>query len=115
MAVTVTETETKYEAGPDTTLPRLDTLPNVTAARGPDEQHLGAEYYDTPDLRLLDAGITLRRRTGGGDAAGNLNLPPAPGSRKEIRLPRGRAGRRVPAELTDLVRARTSGAPLVPV
>jgi CHAD domain-containing protein len=114
MAVTVTETETKYEAGPDTALPRLDTLPRVTGARGPDEQQLVAEYYDTADLRLLDAGITLRRRTGGGDAGWHLKLPAAPGSREEIRLPPGRAGR-VPAELADLVRARTRGAPLVPV
>ncbi|HXB48915.1 MAG TPA: CYTH and CHAD domain-containing protein [Streptosporangiaceae bacterium] len=115
MAVTETETETKYEAGPGTALPRLDTLPNVAAARGPDEQQLVAEYYDTADLRLLDAGITLRRRTGGGDAGWHLKLPVAPGSREEIRLPPGRAGGRVPAELADLVGARTRGAPLVPV
>ena len=115
MAITVTETETKYEAGPGTALPRLDTLPNVTAARGPDEQQLEAEYYDTADLRLLEAGITLRRRTGGGDAGWHLKLPVAPGSREEIRLPPGRAGGRVPAELADLVRARTRGAPLVSV
>ena len=115
MAVTETETETKYEAGPDTALPRLDTLPNVAAERGPDEQQLVAEYYDTADLRLLDAGITLRRRTGGDDAGWHLKLPVAPGSREEIRLPPGRAGGRVPAELADLVRARTRGAPLVPV
>jgi CHAD domain-containing protein len=114
MAVTVTETETKYEAGPDTALPRLETLPNVTAVRGPDEQQLVAEYYDTADLRLRDAGITLRRRSGGGDAGWHLKLPAAPGSREEIRLPPGRPGR-VPAELADLVRARTRGAPLVPV
>jgi len=115
MAVTVTETETKYEAGADTALPRLDALPDVAATRGPDEQQLVAEYYDTADLRLLDAGITLRRRTGGGDAGWHLKLPAAPGSREEIRLPPGRAGRRVPAELANLVRARTRGAPLVPV
>jgi CHAD domain-containing protein len=114
MAVTVTETETKYEAGPEMALPQLDTLPDVAATRGPDEQQLVAEYYDTADLRLLDAGITLRRRTGGGDAGWHLKLPAAPGSRDEIRLPPGRAGR-VPAELADLVRARTRGAPLVPV
>jgi len=114
MAVTVTETETKYEAGPETALPRLDTLPNVTAVRGPDEQQLVAEYYDTSDLRLLGAGITLRRRTGGDDAGWHLKLPAAPGSREEIRLPPGRAGR-VPAELADLVRARTRGSALVPV
>jgi CHAD domain-containing protein len=114
MAVTVTETETKYEAGPETGLPRLDTLPDVTTVRGPDEQRLVAEYYDTADLRLLTAGITLRRRTGGGDAGWHLKLPAAPGSREEIRLPPGRAGR-VPAEVADLARARIRGEALVPV
>jgi inorganic triphosphatase YgiF len=77
MAVTVTETETKYEAGPDTALPRLDTLPNVTAVRGADEQQLVAEYYDTADLRLLDAGITLRQQ--GGDPAAARQGRPRPG------------------------------------
>ena len=115
MAISVNETETKYEAGPDTVLPRLDSLPDVTAARGPDEQQLVAEYYDTEDLRLLAAGITLRRRTGGTDAGWHLKLPAAPGSREEIRLPLGRAGRTVPVELANLVRARTRGAQLVPV
>lgn len=115
MAVSVNETESKYEAGPEIVLPPLDQLPNVTAARGPDDQQLVAEYYDTADLRLLDAGITLRRRTGGSDAGWHLKLPKAPGSRDEIRLPPGTAGRPVPDELADLVRARTRGAPLVPV
>jgi len=115
MAVTATETETKYEAGPGTALPRLDTLPDVAAINGPNEQQLIAEYYDTADLRLLNAGITLRRRTGGGDAGWHLKLPAAPGSRQEIRLPPGRVGGLVPPELADLVRARTRGAPLVPV
>ncbi len=115
MAISVMETETKYEAGPDAVLPRLDTLPDVTEARGPDEQELVAEYYDTEDLRLLAAGITLRRRTGGSDAGWHLKLPAAPGSREEIQLPPGRAGRGVPAQLANLVQARTRGAPLVPV
>jgi CHAD domain-containing protein len=118
MAVSVNETETKYEATADALLPPFDALPKVTAVRGPQEQQLDAEYYDTEDLRLLRAGITLRRRRGGSDAGWHLKLPAgpaAPASREEIRLPLGRAGRRVPHELADLVRARTRGAPLAPV
>lgn len=118
MAVSVNETETKYEATADAVLPPLEALPGVVATRGPQEQHLAAEYYDTEDLRLLQAGITLRRRRGGSDAGWHLKLPvgpEAPDSREEIRLPLGRAGRRVPQELADLVRARTRGEPLVPV
>ncbi len=108
------ETETKYEAGADTALPRLDVLPGVRATRGPDLQQLEAEYYDTADLRLLRAGSTLRRRTGGHDAGWHLKLPAGDGSREELRLPLGRASR-VPAEFARLVRACTRGEQLVPV
>jgi CHAD domain-containing protein len=109
------ETETKYEAGPDTQLPRLDGLPGVRATRGPELQQLEAEYYDTADLRLLRAGITLRRRTGGHDAGWHLKLPAGGVSREELALPLGRSGRRVPAEFANLVRASTRGERLAPV
>src|SRR5215469_7955972 len=109
------ETETKYEAAADTELPDLRSLPNVHGARGPEHQRLEAEYYDTADLRLLRSGITLRRRRGGHDAGWHLKLPAGPGSREEIRLPLGRAGRQVPADLANLVKARSRGNPLVPV
>lgn len=118
MAASVNETETKYEATADVVLPSLTALPGVAASRGPQEQQLDAEYYDTEDLRLLRAGITLRRRRGGSDEGWHLKLPAgpeAPDSREEIRLPLRQAGRRVPRELADLVRARTRGAPLVAV
>ncbi len=117
MAVSAHETEVKYEAGADTELPALDGLPQV-AATASAEQLLVARYYDTEDLRLLRAGITLRRRTGGEDAGWHLKLPAGAHTREEIRLPLdspGRASSRVPRELTDLVRARSRGARLVPV
>lgn len=109
------EIETKYEADAEAVLPRLDALPGVHGTRGPDLEHLEAEYYDTPDLRLLRSGITLRRRRGGHDAGWHLKLPAGAGTREEVRLPLGRAGRRVPAELANHVRARSRGEPLVPV
>ncbi len=128
MAVSVNETEAKYEAEPDTVLPALDTLPQVAAIARAPEQLLVAVYYDTPDLRLLRAGITMRRRTGGEDAGWHLKLPVGGRTREEIRLPldgadqgaargdrQGAARQRVPRELADLVRARTRGAALVPV
>ena len=42
------------------------------------EQILDAIYHDTKDLRLLRAGVTLRRRTGGQDAGWHLKLPARP-------------------------------------
>jgi CHAD domain-containing protein len=115
MTVSIRETESKYDVPAGARLPRLDGLAEVAGTAGPEEQRLKAEYFDTEDLRLMRAGITLRRRTGGTDAGWHLKLPAGPQTRTEIRLPPGRAGRRVPAELSELVRARTRGRPLVPV
>jgi CHAD domain-containing protein len=115
MGVAVRETETKYELDPGAALPPLDGLPQVDATAGADEQQLEAEYYDTDDLRLIRAGVTLRRRRGGGDAGWHLKLPEGAGTRLEIRLPPGRSGRQVPRELSALVRAYARGAALRPV
>ncbi len=73
-----------------------------------------ATYFDTPDLRLGRAGVTLRRRTGGSDAGWHLMLPVA-GDRLEVRRPSGRSAAAVPVELVDLVRAQTRGQALGPV
>jgi len=114
MAVNANETETKYDAPAGAALPRLDELPQVAGTSGPDEEQLEAEYYDTDDLRLIRAGITLRQRRGGDDAGWHLKLPLGRDTRREIRLPLGR-GRRVPGELAELVRVHTRGEPLRPV
>jgi CHAD domain-containing protein len=115
MAALARETESKYDLPAGAALPSLDELPQVDATAGPDEQQLEAEYYDTGDLRLIRAGITLRRRQGGGDAGWHLKLPEGAGTRLEIRLPLGRSGRQVPRELSALVRAHTRSAALRPV
>jgi CHAD domain-containing protein len=115
MSVAARETETKYELPAGAALPSLDELPQVGATAGADEQQLEAEYYDTDDLRLIRAGVTLRRRRGGDDAGWHLKLPEGAGTRLEIRLPLGRSGRQVPRELSALVRAYARGATLRPV
>ena len=115
MAVRVQETETKYDAAEDVGLPALDDLPRVARASAPSDQELKAEYFDTEDLRLIRAGITLRRRTGGSDAGWHLKLPAGLHTREEIRLPLGRAARQVPRQLAELVSARTRAMPLQPV
>ncbi len=117
MSVSVNETEAKYEAGPDTVLPPLDTVPQVAVTANPPEELLVAVYYDTSDLRLLRAGITLRRRTGGEDAGWHLKLPVSGRTREEVRLPldAGSTPDEVPRELAELVRARSRDAKLVPV
>ena len=115
MAATAQEIERKYEAGPAVTLPGLSGVQGVAQETDLPSEDLSAEYYDTDDLRLIRAGVTLRRRRGGHDAGWHLKLPAGADTRQEIRLPLGRAGRRVPAELARLVRGWTRGASLGPV
>jgi CHAD domain-containing protein len=115
MAVSITETETKYDAPAEAALPDLGGLPDVASLSASPEQRLEAEYFDTEDLRLIRAGITLRRRTGGDDEGWHLKLPAGPASRTEIRLPLGRSAHEVPAELAELVRVRVRDKSLQPV
>jgi CHAD domain-containing protein len=113
----VRETERKYELADGVELPGWDGLAGVEALVGPEEQALEAVYFDTEDLRLARAGVTLRRRRGGHDAGWHLKLPVAGDSRDEVRVSDARAVRRrtPPAELVGLVRALTRGARLAPV
>ena len=114
MATEVRETEKKYEFEPGAVLPDLDDLPGVAQESAMTDQKLDADYYDTADLRLIRAGVTLRRRRGGSDQGWHLKLPLNGASRREIQLPLGR-GRQVPAELARLVRAYARGETLRPV
>jgi inorganic triphosphatase YgiF len=111
----IRETERKYEFEPGTGLPSLHDLPSVAGESDLPEQTLEAEYHDTADLRLVRSSVTLRRRRGGSDQGWHLKLPLNGNARREIQLPLGRPGRRVPAELAGLVRAYTRGEALQPV
>jgi CHAD domain-containing protein len=111
MADTKREIERKYESD-DSGLPDLTGVAVVADVIDKGTAELDATYYDTSDLRLAAASITLRRRTGGSDAGWHLKLPVAPGVRDEIQVPLSDT---VPEELTGLVRARIREGQLVPV
>ncbi|MCP2250340.1 CYTH and CHAD domain-containing protein [Lentzea aerocolonigenes] len=113
MATSVTETERKYEAPSDASLPDLTEITGV--ATGPEEFDLAATYFDTTDYRLARAGVTLRRRVGGDDEGWHLKLPAGEDSRQEIRVPLGRGTKNPPKDLSSLVRAHTRGQGLAPV
>ncbi|GHG69077.1 CYTH and CHAD domain-containing protein [Streptomyces griseocarneus] len=116
MADTVRENERKYEAtagvGGTDLLPDLSAAAPVATVTDRSTAELDAVYYDTADHRLAAAGITLRRRTGGGDAGWHVKLPVAPGVRDEFHAP---LSTNVPRTLAALVRSRTRGVPLAPL
>jgi inorganic triphosphatase YgiF len=111
----VLETERKYEAEPDFAMPDLAVITGVAAASPPDRLRLAAIYFDTGDLRLAAARITLRRRTGGSDAGWHVKLPAGVDTRREVRFPAGRSARAVPARVAAVVSGWTGGEPLLPV
>ncbi|GGO80889.1 CYTH and CHAD domain-containing protein [Wenjunlia tyrosinilytica] len=85
--VEVREIERKYEAPGSPGLPDLTGLRRVACVEDRGSVALDAVYYDTADLRLAAAGVTLRRRTGGEDAGWHLKLPAGTDARDEIRVP----------------------------
>jgi len=119
VATVFREIERKYDAAGAAAA--LDAATSMTGVAGvaavsqQDEHILDAVYYDTEDLRLIRAGVTLRRRTGGEDAGWHLKLPTAAGTRDEIRLPlaatAAKPAARKAARTAPGTAARTAGKP----
>jgi inorganic triphosphatase YgiF len=106
------ETELKFEVSLDFVVPELSGLADGVTVTEPEVRLLAARYFDTRDLRLAEAGITLRRRTGGTDAGWHLKLPVGAGTRRELRVPLGDAETAVPPELQALVATWVEDHPL---
>jgi inorganic triphosphatase YgiF len=109
------ETERKYDVDTGFVLPDLTGAGGSVSMAPPDVQRLEATYFDTDDLRLIGARITLRRRTGGDDAGWHIKLPVGGDTRREVHFPLGPPGRVVPAEIATEVARWSGGAPLRPV
>ena len=107
------EVENKYHLDTSTVLPDFRAMPGVTSVSLVDHE-LVATYFDTTDLSLAEAGITLRRRTGGEDAGWHLKLPMG-GDRLEIARPLGRAVRNPPFALRKVVAGVIRGGELAPI
>ena len=109
------EIESKFDVAAGVAVPELSGLPGVASVDPPIEHDLEAVYFDTPELTLAHARITLRRRTGGADAGWHLKLPVSADERIEVHAPLGADDEAVPGELAAAVRSRVRGASLAPV
>src|ERR1700676_1051507 len=94
MTTDTREIEQKYEAEAGVVFPSLEELPQVATMSEPTAETLVAEYYDTDDLRLLKAGVTLRRRVGGADEGWHLKLPDSTAGHKAAGHGTGASARR---------------------
>ena len=108
------EIEQTYAPGPDARLPDLTELPDVAELGDPRVDVLQAVYFDTADLALTRAGVTLRRRTGGADEGWHLKVPADTG-RDEIQVGLNRARHHPPADLRRHVVAWTLNDALEPI
>src|SRR5680860_293019 len=108
------EIERKYDVDASRDVPDLTVLRGVDKMAPPVELDQVAVYFDTADLRLLSAGVTLRRRTGGVDDGWHLKLPRDGDRRQEVRLALGEPDDGPPDLLLDRVRALVRDSPVTP-
>jgi CHAD domain-containing protein len=80
------EHEVKLGAWPGFRMPDLDGIAPWVRATDASDRELSATYYDTDDLRLVRAGVTIRHRRGEGGAEGRWTAKvPVPGTDGEER------------------------------
>ncbi len=108
------ELERTYAPGPGADLPDLTEVPGIESVGQTRVDELSARYFDTADLVLVRAGVSLRRRVGGADEGWHLKVPSGTG-RDERRVPLARSVRQPPKVLRDLVQGWVRGAPLTVV
>lgn len=117
MVTSFVEVEVKFTVDEGTPVPDLGSLPGISVIQGPQVHELSALYFDTADLRLTRAKMTLRRRTGGKDDGWHLKLPARDG-RLELSAELTEAVDgcyRVPASLLAHVASIVDGRELRPI
>ena len=114
MASELEESEVKLDLHPAVELPPLEGVVEGAVVEAQPEQVLTATYFDTDDLRLIRAGVTLRHRPEEGTDPWQVKIPvraDADGTtRLELAFPGG--SRRPPVEARRMVVARSRGADL---
>ena len=108
------EIERSFSPGPDAQLPDLTEADGIASVVDVGSVDLAATYFDTAELALTRAGVSLRRREGGDDAGWHLKVPAGDG-RDEITRPLGRTHRTPPVALRRSALPWTLGGELAPV
>lgn len=109
------EQEIKFEVNDDVAKPTFEAVAHVDAVSKPTTMHLNAHYFDTPDLALSQAKITLRRRSGGKYAGWHLKTTTQEG-RQETHVPLDSGNENdVPDALKRLVSDHIGDQPLAEV
>ena len=106
------EIESKFDVDAGFEVPDLTGVAHGSGVTEPEVRLLAAHYFDTADLRLIAAKVTLRRRTGGPDAGWHLKLSAGAGSRREMQAPLGDEAAGVPPQLASLVAELIGDEPL---
>lgn len=101
------EREVKYDVETTFIVPDLASLLPRGAGVEVRTERLRSSYFDTAQHDLLQAEMTLRRRTGTTDSGWQLKVAHAPAAREEISLPP--QGNTVPKELRLLLAGVTRG------
>lgn len=81
------EIEKKFDVVAGTAVPDWTEVPGVSSVSAGEERHLEAGYLDTADLALAQAGVAVRRRTGGPDEGWHIKGPLIHGGRVELAWP----------------------------
>jgi CHAD domain-containing protein len=104
------EREEKFDVKRGWVLPDMSGLVPDSGSVVNEVRHLTSVYFDTADRGLLDLGVTLRRRVGGGETGWQLKVP-AGSARTELHS----GSRRLtpPKELSEAVAGLQGGKDLV--
>ncbi|MFC0681747.1 CHAD domain-containing protein [Lysobacter korlensis] len=103
-----------FRVADDVDLPLLDSVKGIAGTDGVASAQFSTKYFDTADLALTSAGITLLHRSGVPDAGWRLELPAPDGGATVLRRP-GIGTNTVPKPLRDALHLHTRGATLVPI
>ena len=106
------EREEKFEVDRGWVLPDVGELVPEGGRVIEDVRRLESTYFDTPERRLLEFGVTLRRRVGGGETGWQLKVP-AGSARTELQSKSTRPT--IPKDLSGAVAGLRGDRELLPV